>query len=212
MIAGFSTVITISAAIAIYFRQLNNHGYYSIFKPLTTILIILFSVFLNLETGTYYGWIVIVGLFFSLIGDVLLLNDKWFVYGLGSFLIAHIIFTHAFSSLFGFQYNPIVLIVLVCIGFAYFKFLQPTLKSYVVPVAFYFLAIIVMDWQALSLSFLDKGEIYYLLGISSILFSFSDAVIAYNKFKKEFKSAELLILSTYWLSIFIICISIRYIQ
>jgi len=85
------------------------------------------------------------------------------------------------------------------------------LKSYAIPVALYFLAIIVMDWQAIGLSVSGNAPIYYLLGLSSILFSFSDAVIAYNKFVREFKVAEFLILSTYWAAIFIISASIAFV-
>jgi pyruvate oxidase len=47
-----------------------------------------------------------------------------------------------------------------------------------------------------------KKAIFYSLAIASILFSFSDSILAYNKFKKPFKSAETLILSTYWIAIF----------
>jgi len=46
-------------------------------------------------------------LLFSLIGDVFLINEKYFLQGLASFLIAHICFTIGFTSLHGFSFNLI---------------------------------------------------------------------------------------------------------
>ncbi|MDG1334159.1 MAG: lysoplasmalogenase [Crocinitomicaceae bacterium] len=211
LIVLFAIIVAISAGIAIYFRQKHNHAVYSIVKPLTTILIITLSIILTTQQKSEYGYLVILGLTFSLIGDVFLLKKKWFVHGLLSFLLAHLVFIFAFSSLFGFQDNLILLAILLIAGFIYFRFLLPHLKSFAIPVAIYFLAIIAMDWQAIGLALSDGGLIYILLGVSSLLFSFSDAVIAYNKFVREFKLAEFLILSTYWIAIFIIGASIAFV-
>lgn len=199
--------IVLSAILAIYFKQTGNTSYFALFKPLTTILIIGLSVIFNLEEGTHYGWIITSGLLFSLVGDICLLKEKRFVQGLGAFLVAHIIFTYAFASLHGFQLNYLVLLAFVLIGGLYFNFLRSSLKEFALPVALYFIAIIVMNWQAVSLSVLEQGNVFYWIGIGSILFTFSDAVIAYNKFIKPFKLAQVLILSTYWSSILIFCLS-----
>lgn len=211
LIALFAPLIAISAGVSIYFRQKNDEAAYAVCKPITTILIITLTVLLNLERDLYYGWVVIAGLVLSLIGDVLLLKEKLFVHGLLAFLLAHIVFIYAFSSLHGFQSNFIVLSILLVVGGGYFVFLLPHLKSFAIPVALYFLAIIMMDWQALGLSISGNETIYYSLGLSSVMFSFSDAVIAYNKFVKEFKAAEFLILSTYWAAIFIIGVSVAFV-
>jgi hypothetical protein len=49
-----------------------------------------------------------------------------------------------------------------------------------------------------------------LLAIGSILFVISDTNIALNKFKKPYKSAEAIILSTYYVSIWLISFSLKY--
>lgn len=211
LIVLFAIIVAVSAGVAIYFRQKNNQMVYSIVKPLTTILVIALATILGAQQKSEYGYFIILGLSFALIGDVFLLKKKWFVKGLLSFLLAHLVFIYAFSLLFGFQDNLILLAVLLVVGFFYFRILQPHLKSFAIPVAIYFLAIIVMDWQAIGLSFKGIGPVYYLIGLSSLLFSFSDAIIAYNKFVKEFKLAEFLILSTYWMAIFIISASIAFV-
>lgn len=211
LIAIFASFIAISAGIAIYFRQKDNLAAYAVLKPVTTILVISLAVALTNQQPSFYGWIVIIGLILSLIGDVLLLKEELFVHGLLAFLLAHIAFTYAFSSLFDFQTNLIILGALLLIGLVYFRFLLPYLQSYTIPVALYFVAIIIMNWQAIGLSFSGEWNQLYLLGLGSILFSFSDAVIAYNKFVKEFNAAELLILSTYWIAIFTISVSISFV-
>jgi uncharacterized membrane protein YhhN len=211
LIIIFASLVVVSAGIAIYFRQKNQVTGYAIMKPITTILIILLAIILNLDRQLDYGWVILIGLILSLIGDVLLLKEKLFVAGLGAFLLAHIVFIYAFSSLFGFQTNWMVLAALLVVGGVYFRFLFPHLKSFLIPVALYFVAIILMDWQAINLSLVSSKPIFYLLGLSSILFSFSDGVIAYNKFVKQFKSAELLILSTYWAAIFMIGVSVGFV-
>lgn len=211
LIAIFASLIAISAGIAIYFRLKNNALMYAVFKPITTILIISLAVILNSEQSTLYGWTIISGLVLSLIGDVFLLKEKLFVYGLLAFLLAHICFTYAFISCFRFESGLLIPVILLLIGSVYFRFLLPHLKSYAIPVAVYFLAIIIMDWSALSISFSSGRDLIYLLGVGAVLFSFSDAVIAYNKFVKEFKFSELLILSTYWIAIFIFSVSIAFV-
>ena len=209
IVTSLSIATGISAMTAIFFRIKDDVKNYAIFKPLTTILIILLALFFNVENFSNYGLLVIIGLILSLIGDVFLIKEDLFVYGLGSFLFAHILFTLAFTSISGFLLNPIVLGILLIIGFFYYRFLSPSLGSYATPVAFYFLAIIVMDWQAISLAMEQKTEVFYSVGFAAVLFSCSDAIIAYKKFKHDFKIAEVLILSFYWLSIFLICLSCK---
>ncbi len=208
----FGCLVSISAGLAIGFRQKKNERAYAFFKPLTTILIIAQAIILAEGNNSPFSTAIIIGLVFSLIGDVFLLKDKLFTYGLFSFLLAHILFTYAFSSLFGFEMNFIVLAVLLLIGFTYFRLLLPHLKSFTIPVLVYFVAIIVMDWQAIGLSFSQHEGVFYFLGLSSLLFSFSDGVIAYKKFIKDFKFAEFWILSTYWMAIFIMSASIAFVS
>jgi len=203
----YLAAILVSAVLAIYFKHTNQLKNFAVFKPLTTVLIIVLSLLINWQSDNSYGWIITLGLVFSLLGDVLLLKKSQFIYGLGAFLIAHIIFIYAFSSTLGFQPNLFVLVPLLIIGLIYYLFLYPSLKSYVIPVALYIIAIIVMDWQAIALVAIQNTNEFNVIGLGSILFSFSDAVLGYNKFKKEFKLAEILILSTYWLAIFLFCVS-----
>jgi len=206
-----SFLVLISAIIAIIYRQKENTKMYSIFKPLTTLLIISIATLIFHKTGSTYSIITLVALAFSLIGDVFLISDKYFLQGLASFLIAHICFIIGFTSLYGFNYSLLPLIPLLLIGSGYFMYLKKSLKEFSIPVLVYILVILVMNWQAINLTLSSGNDFFYALAIGSILFSLSDSILAYNKFKKPFKSAEPLILSTYWISIFIFTIAGLYI-
>jgi uncharacterized membrane protein YhhN len=207
-----SLVALISTIIAVIFRQRENIKMYSIFKPLTTILIILIALIVYQNFPSTYSAIMIASLVFSLIGDIFLINKKYFLHGLSSFLLAHIGFTIGFASLFGFNWFIIPLIILILAGGIYYNYLRKDLHKYSIPVAVYIIVIIIMNWQAVGLVINSNAFIFFGIAIASLLFSFSDSIIAYNKFKKPFKIAEILILSTYWMSIYIFTIAGLYIE
>ena len=78
--------VTISIVLAF-----NESWLYYIFKPLTTVLVILLPV-LAKRVDTIFRSSIILALCFCLLGDILLLETDYFVFGLASFLIAHLLF------------------------------------------------------------------------------------------------------------------------
>jgi uncharacterized membrane protein YhhN len=207
-----SLSVLISAIISIIYRQRENIKICSVFKLLTTVLIILIALIIFIKTSSTYSAMMIAALFFSLVGDVFLIDKKYFLQGLSSFLIAHIAFTIGFTSLYGFTWYLVPLVLLVLIGGGYYNYLRKDLEKYSIPVLIYIAVIVAMNWQAIGLVFNNGKLVFFSIAIASILFSFSDSVIAYNKFKKPLKIAETLILSTYWVSIFIFTVAGLYID
>src|SRR5690554_3439635 len=104
--------IFISAIVAIIYRQRKNNKMFSIFKPLTTILIISLAVIIYQKAPNTYTTLMIASLLFALVGDIFLISKKYFIQGLSSFLITHIGFTIGFASLFGFSWEIIPIVVL----------------------------------------------------------------------------------------------------
>ena len=207
-----SLAVLISAIIAIIYRRRENTRVYSVFKLLTTVLIILIALIIFKKTSSIYSAMVIAALFFSLAGDVFLINKKYFLQGLSSFLVAHIAFTIGFTSLYGFTWYSAPLVLLVLIGGGYYNYLRKDLVKYSIPVLVYITVIVVMNWQAIGLVVNNGRMVFFSIALASIMFSFSDSVIAYNKFKRPLKIAEPLILSTYWVSIFTFTIAGLYID
>ncbi|MGW9684394.1 lysoplasmalogenase [Flagellimonas sp. 2504JD1-5] len=194
----------ISAIAAITFDFFNNTLLYSIFKPLTTILILSLLFFVQNPQLSKYRNIIIAALVFCLIGDVFLLKDEYFVFGLGSFLIGHLLFATGFIKLEGFSPNWLSFFILAGIGGGIFYWLQPDLDAFELPVGIYVMVIVFMAWQGISLFIRNSSRIYALIAIAVLLFMFSDTMIAINKFKTPFKLSGPIILSTYWLSISLI--------
>ncbi|NAY91817.1 lysoplasmalogenase [Muricauda sp. JGD-17] len=191
----------LSGVLAIYFELRDNTSLFTVFKPLTTI-IILSLLFLAPKNGDIkLRNTVLAALIFCLMGDILLLWETYFVLGLASFLMAHIFFTTAFIRLEGFQFKGLSLFVLLAIGLGVFFWLKPDLEKLLLPVGIYILVIVFMAWQGTSLYFARNKKNYARIGIAVLLFMFSDTLIAIDKFKVPFRWSGPVILGTYWVSI-----------
>ena len=87
------------------------------------------------------------------------------------------------------------------------RVLWPHLGKMRVPVIVYMLAILLMGWVAASRWILTKQEGSLLAFIGAVLFIMSDSVLAVDRFKGRFRSAQLLILSTYFTAQWLIALS-----
>jgi uncharacterized membrane protein YhhN len=201
MIFGLLISAIVSSLLAIYTHTASKVKLFSVFKPLTTIFIIALSAIIYFESQSFYSLIVLISLFFCLIGDIFLIEYKHLVAGIASFLIAHIGFIIAFISLYGFSYQITPVLILGIVSALFYLYLFNSLSKYTVSVAVYFLVIVVMNWQGIGLLYKDISCRNLLIALGSVLFLISDSVIAINKFKVEFKASEPIILSTYWLAI-----------
>ncbi len=197
-------LVFLTIAIAIFLEYTNNFAFFKFFKPITTILIIGIPMLFGKKNHQKYNRAIITALIFCLGGDIFLLNPDHFVFGLASFLVGHLIFAYAFISLKGFGKNLISLIILGLIAGTYLIYLKPNLGDLFIPVLFYISAIVFMNWQAICLYLKEKTNAYLLLATGATLFTFSDSVIAFNKFVTPFEIAGVIILTCYWISIFLI--------
>ena len=205
-ITPFALLILFAAGVAIYSDFIGNHQLYSILKPLTTILIILFTTFFGRKNSRFYK-LVLLALCFCLLGDTLLLYESYFIWGLVAFLIAHVLFTLSFISINGFKTYLIPLIGLLTFGVFYYWSLYESLEGLKIPVLVYVTAIIMMSWQGMGLRIWKKSEMFALLFCAVLLFLISDSILAWAKFKQAFKGSGVLILTTYWASIFLIALA-----
>lgn len=143
---------------------------------------------------------VIVALVFSLAGDVfLMLPLNLFVFGLASFLIAHIAYFVAFSPLAGEWWVPAVLLLPLGVG------LVTRMKEGAGPlfpaVVAYMVAILVMVVAALSEYWEpDAAESWPFAAAGALLFLSSDALIGWNRFVKPLAWAPTAIIVTYHLA------------
>jgi uncharacterized membrane protein YhhN len=192
-----SLFIMLSAILTIFFEY-QNRQFIWLFKPLTMILIIGLA-YIYSERKFFYLWAILVGLVFSLIGDVfLIVPQTYFVFGLISFLLAHIFYATAFFRAGGGKFNFVSLSMFL-IGFVIlvlnYAGVPDALK---IPVVVYATAISLMLCFALNLYLTKKTPEAFFAFSGAFLFVVSDSILAFNKFTYEFFSAKIFILATYF--------------
>lgn len=213
------TLFFLSIFLLIYFTYNPKKNYAFFFKTTTSILFIFTAVISYMKSpGDYYYFILlIIGLFFSLFGDMFLAlkvnhNDgslnKYFLYGLVSFSITHVMYVLAFTHLGSF--SILDLLVALALAFIAMTLLKSNknidFKNMLLPASIYSFIICLMTFESIKLAFLLRFDIgTYLLLIGALLFVLSDLVlcfILFNKYHKKYLSAINLI--TYYTGQFII--------
>ena len=170
-----------------------------LFKPLTMLLIILIALLANEPPSRRYKAAIIVGLLFSLAGDILLIQVlDTFILGLLSFLAAQVIYTYAFRAGRPFKFNLFAVLPFAVYGVLIYVLLKPELDGMALPVAAYIVVIMVMAWQAWD-QWDDVRRRWALLAfVGALLFIFSDSLLALNRFLEPFAAARALTLTTYF--------------
>ena len=197
--------IFVLGVLSIYLDFIGLKWGFTIGKPLTTLLIIALPLrFPNKELKRYTRTITI-GLLFCLIGDVFLLEEAYFIFGLIAFLIGNLFFTAAFVNQQGFKWPLLPGVVLILIALVVIGLCYSNLNSLFFPVLLYISVIICMSWQGIALQ--TRRLNFRYLGWAVSFFLFSDGLIAINKFYTPLGFAEFLILGTYWFAISLLALS-----
>lgn len=180
-----------------------------LFKPLTILFIILIALEPNHPTSSFYRYTIIAGLLFSLAGDVFLMlpRDRFFIHGLIGFLVAHLFYIAAFMTESGRALSLWGVTPFVIYGGLMMRVLWPHLGKMHVPVMFYMVAILMMGWTATSRWMLTEQPGSLLAMLGALFFIASDSLLALDKFKGRFRSAQLLIFTTYSVAQWLIALS-----
>ncbi|WP_151193667.1 lysoplasmalogenase [Cysteiniphilum sp. JM-1] len=203
-IIGLTLLIALCASIHIIdkYRTMSVLSY--VFKPLTTLLILLYAFCFSAEINMFVV-LILLGLMLSLIGDVFLLStkEKNFTGGLASFLLAHIAYIVAFSlKLTLFHWWVVVAMLLYAVVF-YLK-LHPKLGSDRIAVAVYIVIIVVMGAVAVNVYIADRSLPSLCMMLGALCFMFSDSVLAWDKFKRKLKHEPSLVMISYYLAQYLI--------
>jgi uncharacterized membrane protein YhhN len=127
-------------------------------------------------------------------------NQSFFLYGLGTFLVGHLIYIFAFAAD---APRPSFSMALPFVGFgvAVVLFLQPGIPAQLqLPVTLYATAIMAMGWRAAArigaANSALNSQLFATLG--ALLFVSSDLMIALDKFRAPLPLRTPLIMSTYY--------------
>jgi len=166
------------------------------FKPLATLAVIGYAW--GRGEGAVRGW-VLVGLIFSLAGDIALLWPKeGFLPGLVAFLLAHLAYLVAFTRVAKFAARPLCFVVYALVASGILWQLWPGVPGGLrIPVIAYVVCPAAMAAQAAVVwrGAAPRGGV---LALGGALFVASDALLATNKFMTPLPAASLWILTTYW--------------
>ncbi len=143
-----------------------------------------------------------IALIFSAAGDVTLSLDsgKYFVPGLGFFLVAQITYAVTFYRDFKLQKSRIpIAAILVIYAIVMAIIMTPSLEEMALPVYVYLTVITVMGVFA---AFRDSPNKLVLYGAA--LFIISDSILAVDKFLTTIPAVDYLVMVTYYLAQFLI--------
>lgn len=148
-------------------------------------------------------------LFFSLLGDVLLMlqggKELYFLLGLSAFLLAHIFYILFFNQLRlqeKIPGNPWFLLLVVIYYGLLIGWLSPYLNAGLkIPVRIYGVVICIMLMLALHMRGLKQGTLFI---TGAAMFVLSDSLLAINKFYQPLPAAGLLVMFTYGAAQFLI--------
>lgn len=202
--------IALSAAIAIAADYRGARRAVYVFKPLTTLLILLAAVLAPAPSTSLYQTLIAAGLVFSLAGDVwLMLPGDRFLPGLVSFLLAHMCYIGAFVADAGLRVS---LWFMPCAAFfiLFMRLLWNHTGAFRIPVLLYGAVITIMLWQAIERAAAMTAGLAsaFSAALGAALFVLSDSALAYNRFVHRFRTAQLLVLGAYWAGQLLIALSI----
>ena len=181
-------------------------------KPL--LIILLFTWFMASSAKFLpLRYFIAAALFFSWLGDVFLLMEAksswWFMAGLASFLVAHIIYILFFLQLRKRQspkktWNIFVITLVAAYAASLFIFLAPHIGNLKLPVGLYAITISTMLVTAVHAFNKYSPHTTGWCIAGAALFVISDSLLSVNKFYHSFTAAGICIMLTYGLAQFAI--------
>ncbi|MES2849870.1 MAG: lysoplasmalogenase [Bacteroidota bacterium] len=196
--------VFIFIALSILTTAGNNSTIFGITKSLLMPALMLFLFFSPITSQGKA--IIIAGLIFSWMGDVLLLFESrhplFFIGGLVSFLTTHIFYIIYFLKIRSPQTSlirnqPWLAALVAAYGVSLVLFLSPHLGEMKLPVMLYAAVICTMVICSLHVFTKTNSPANILFVAGAVLFAASDSLLAVNKFYKPFASAGMLIILTY---------------
>ncbi len=153
-------------------------------------------------------YLLLSALFFSWLGDLLLLGSEadelYFMSGLAAFLIAHVFYIFAFLRAKARDHNIVILRKYPLIGLAILALpvlmlrqVGPHLDDLLIPVVIYALVITGMALAAVARFNKTNVSSFWLVAIGAFTFMLSDSLIALNRFNEEIAYASAYIMVTY---------------
>jgi uncharacterized membrane protein YhhN len=210
-IFGLTAITAAALATGLHLRA-QYHGprwQVYLFKPLIAAVLLVLAALSQTAHGTPYQLAVALGLACSLLGDIfLMLPTDRFLPGLSSFLLAHVAYMLAFTSGVPIGTAPALLLPLLAAAVLVLHLVWYRLGALRLPVLLYSATILLMVWRAWVRQWALPTPASSLAAAGATLFMVSDALLAVNRFRNPFPSAQTLIMTTYMLAQAFIALSV----
>jgi uncharacterized membrane protein YhhN len=194
-------LIAIAAALAIAGVYLPLPWLHYVAKPMTTLLIVA-MVWRASSSGSAYRNGIVIGLLLSTAGDVfLMLPGNYFLFGLASFLLAHLAYLFAFTRrarLFAIAWPMLACALSAALAVAALWSKLP--RGLVLPVVVYAAVLAAMAAQALVVWRRRRDHPTLLAAVGGLFFMASDSMLSIESFVTPFAVAPLAVLTTYWIA------------
>lgn len=206
------SLFLVSGAIGVYASLTGREKLLVVFKPLTTALLLAAVGW----PQSRFAWLVVIGIIFSLGGDVALLfrAKNGFLIGLGLFLVTHACYIAAFLGVARARgtsaWSPGVLVpalVMVAVTGALLRKLWSGASGLRAPLVGYAAALALMVVSAFAAQ--GPRGVAASAAIGAVCFYVADCSLALDRFARPIKYAPLLTLGLYWLGQLGIAVAIR---
>lgn len=173
------------------------------FKPLAMLLAIGFVAMSPRSIGArgLFDHLLMAGLALSMLGDVALMFEGFFIPGLVSFLLAHLCYIAVFRQGMPWFPSKKALAATLGVGAAMYAFLLPHLKG-ILPfaVAAYVVVIALMAAQAIGRATVLRDRASVGVAVGAAFFMVSDSLLATNRFAVPLPMAAFWVLGTYYVA------------
>jgi uncharacterized membrane protein YhhN len=173
-----------------------------IFKPALMISLGIYFANSVILKGQKQNQCILAAIFFSLLGDVFLMFEGYFIPGLGAFLVAHLFYIYAFRREAARFFSKKALFIPSILVLIYGCFLLMQVLPNVglqmkTPITVYALTILMM--LLTTFHRLDKvpSASFWYVAVGATLFVLSDSMIAISRFVAPFPMSGILIMVTY---------------
>ena len=202
----FTTIYFTISILEIIFGMNDFQNGVFLTKPLIMISIMIFYHLQTKSQRNLQDKLMLIAFFFSLLGDCfLMLSDaKYFMFGLGSFLITHLIYIFVFTRNI-LKINLLARVLLLSFSSIMLFVLKDNVSnSMLIPIIIYMITITIMAISAAERN--TNSYSYRMVLMGAILFVVSDSLIAINKFVIPIQFETILIMGTYVLAQYLICV------
>ncbi len=188
----FVVLTGVFAGAYIYFKRGGTLAARLFFKAAASVMLVLVAVSARIQADEPYYTLIVIGLSFSLGGDILLLftgvSRAYLKAGMAAFIVTHTAYIVAFWTLAApAWYDGAFFLLLIGVGFIAFK-TQKNNKNIRKLASVYTLFLCAMAARAFSMLFAPKTSDAFSVcaAVGGVLFVLSDMLLAFGKFGNRF--------------------------